>query len=309
MLQLLQKLRDSVNVKKYAVYVAELEERAKSLAEAIVFFINTRVRDKLVISYSDLGYIPAHILYGFTLVMDPDKHVVFEDTDTVQHYVVPYRENFVSILFSTDPYNPSIINYMQTSRVMGNETLLLTVKPGDERFKQIYSSFNTLQVDVNEEIEASIIMSIATYYACIKLYSGKLGSRGTRLFKHGEEGLSIIIEELISKYIDALEKIVYDKPVIVSSPAFLKPASIFATSILDKLGLNAHFEDISRVGGRLESILLLATTVDEHLVKRLKFRLTPAGVKINEIIMNTDPLEAHIYLILLLYYLIFIHKQ
>ncbi|MEM1555748.1 MAG: hypothetical protein QXM54_04400, partial [Desulfurococcaceae archaeon] len=108
---MLQKLRDSVNVKKYAVYVAELEERAKSLAEAIVFFINTRVRDKLVISYSDLGYIPAHILYGFTLVMDPDKHVVFEDTDTVQHYVVPYRENFVSILFSTDPYNPSIINY------------------------------------------------------------------------------------------------------------------------------------------------------------------------------------------------------
>lgn len=305
---MLQKLRDSVNVKRYVDYVKGLEDSAKPVAEAIHSFVKERWGRKLLLVYQGLGKLPSSIIYYFTLTLNSDQEVLFEEALTATHYVLPYREGYVSILFSTNPSSQSTINFTQTARVLQQDALIITLNPVDEGIKNTYRGHNVVFIDSNHDIEASLLMSIASYYASTKLYEKMLGFRGVRLYKHSIEGLSVIVEEFVSIHMNTLERILIDKPSVVYSTKMLEPPVLFLTKVMDSLGIRMIHRPLDEASVEHKA-LIVATSVDEHVVKQVKFKYSLAKLDVIDLVLNVDPLEAQIYLPLLFYYFIFSLKR
>ncbi len=300
---MLQKLRDSSNIAGYVKHVENLEKICQSLS--IRFHeLFTKLPGKILITYHRHGYLPASIMYWFVTTMDPDKNVVFNEANALTYYILPYHEQGGIVFFSSNPYSSSTINLLQTSRLTGYESVLVTLKPRDERVANILSHYNVIYVDLDDELEATLVTTISVYYALSKVYSGRLGSRGARLHSHAREGLSPIVEELIDKYIDKLEHIVRGKKWFVTSSKLLEPVSMYLVDVLRRLEIKAYYQPPEQIPG-YENVLLLSTSVEEHLARELKFKYNVMGAALEDLTLNTDPLEAQVYIALLAYYLVY----
>ncbi|OYT38615.1 MAG: hypothetical protein B6U89_05545 [Desulfurococcales archaeon ex4484_58] len=298
---MLQKLRDRSNLEFFIKKISKLEEESRVLADNLRSGFSGKGRN-YIITYHRLGYLPASIAYWFILTMDIDRNVLFNESNAITYYVLPYREKSFLLFYTSNPYTASTINLLQSARVMGYDTLVVTLEPRDERVKSIYSRYNKLYVLREDEIEATLIMSIATYYALSRIYRDKLGVRGKHLYQHVEEGLTPIVEELIDKYLDQLTRIVRNKNVIVTSSKILEPVAIYLVEILRRINLKAYYQSPEQVPSS-QYIVLLSTSVEEYLARELMFKYNMMNSTVENMVMNTDPLEAQIYFAILFYYL------
>lgn len=300
---MLQKLRDQSNITGYIKFIENLEKKSHVLSNELYEFF-AKLPGNIMITYYRHGYLPASIMYWFTITMDPDKNIVFNEANTLSYYVLPYRENWGIVFFSSNPYSSTTINLLETSRLTGYNSLLITTKPRDERLVSILNRYNVLYIEPSDELISTLVSSISIYYVMGKLYSKKLGNRGIRLYEHIQEGLTPIIEELIYKYIDKLEHVIHNKKIFISSSKLLEPVSMYFVDVLRRLDIKAYFQTPEQILG-YENVLLLSTSVEEHFVRELRFKYNVMGVKIENISLNTDPLEAQIYIALLAYYLVY----
>jgi len=297
---LLQKLRDSTSIASYAKYLSEKEAVFRELASRIRDFLATSP-NQMHIAYHRHGYLPASIIYWFTVTMDPGKTVTLHDSIALTHYILPYSEQSTIIFFTSNPYSATLLSLAQTSALLGNNLLVVTQTPRDERVKNLLTRYQTIYVDAEDELEAMLIASIATYYAVSRLYSSKLGARGARLFKHAEEGLATVVGELVEKYLDNLDKILQSNKWFVTSTKMLEPVALFFTEVLRRLGIEAYYQTLDHIPG-YSNTLLVSTSVEEYALREYRFKYSVMGVKLNEISLNTDPLEAQIYIAMLAYY-------
>jgi len=300
---LLQKLRDRSNVEKYVKYINSKLVYVNKLVEGLKNNFS-QIPDNLIIAYHKHGYLPASIMYWFITTMEPDKKVLLNEASTITHYILPYHNPGYVVLFSSNPYTGTTLNTVQTCVLTGHQHLLITLKPVDERFEQLYRRYNVLYVDTRDEIEYALLSSIAIYYHLGAIYKDKLGSRGKRLYMHVEEGVVPIIEDLIMSYMDKLEKIVSQSEMVVTSSKILEPTGLYIVEILRRLNIKSSYQNPEFIPGYV-NLLLLSTSVDEYFTRELRFKYSIMGVKIEDISMNTDPLEAQIYIALLAYYLLY----
>jgi len=299
---LLQKLRDSTSIASYARYLSEKEPVFRELASRIHDFLATSP-NHLHVAYHRYGYLPASIIYWFTVTMDPGRAVTLHDSIALTHYILPYSEQSTIMFFTSNPYSVTLLSLAQTSTLLGNNLLVVTQTPRDERVKNLLSRYRAIYVDAEDELEAMLVASIAAYYAMSRFYSSKLGARGARLSKHAEEGLAAIVGELVEKYLDNLDKLLQSSKWFVTSTKMLEPVALFFTEVLRRLGVESYYQTLDHILG-YSNTLLLSTSVEEFALREYRFKYSVMGVKLNEITLNTDPLEAQIYIALLAYYLI-----
>jgi hypothetical protein len=302
-MQLLQKLRDSSNIESYRKLIERIERDSEKIVDNILEFLRTS-SEQVIITYHRQGYMPSSIMYWFISTMEPSIRIVFHDANTITHYIIAYRESGKLFFISTNPHSAITINLLQAASIMGNKILFVTSKPLDPRLIDMFSKYNPLYISYNDELEASIMLSIATYKAVSKHYRRGLGRRGERLYRHSVEGFSVIVGELINKYIDSLEKIISHKELVVSSTKLLEPASLFFVEALRRINIKAHYEFPEQVIGP-GNILFLTTSIEEYYARELLFKMRMMGLNIIDMVMNTDPLEAQIYYAILAYYLVY----
>lgn len=301
-MQLLPKLRDSTNIIKYAKYINELESKSRILAEKIIDFLKLG-KEYVIVTYHRQGYLPASILYWFIATMEPDNRTVFSDANTVSYYIVAYREPGKILFLTTNPLSGTTINLLQSSSLTGNKVFFVTPKPRDPRLLDALSQYNPIYIEYNDELEASLLMSIAAYHAASRYYRDRLGKRGGRLYQHSLEGFAVVVNELLEKYMEELEKISSHKEVIVSSSKMLEPSSLFFVEALRRIGVKTHYEAPEQLIGPA-NVLLLTTSVEEYYARELLFKMNMMNIRIVHLPINTDPLEAQIYYAVLAYYLV-----
>lgn len=288
---------------RFANHIKELEKRSRELADKLYMFIS-EPKQTLLITYHRQGYLPASIAYWFIATMEPTLYTILHESNTLAYYVVPYREGGKILFYSTNPYSASTLNILQVANLTGKEILLFTMKPRDERIEAIYSRYRRLYVDIEDELKASLVMAIASYYAFAKYYRKELGRRGARLYKHSVEGLAPIIEELVNKYVEQLEKIVKNKEVIVTSSKLLEPVALYFAEALKRIGVDASYQHYEYLSKDIP-VIFLTTSVEEYFTREILFKFNLMRIKSENIVLNTDPLEAQIYFALLAYYIMF----
>ena len=109
---------------------------------------------------------------------------------------------------------------------------------------------------------------------------------------------------MINKYSGKLENIMRVEKWFITSTKLLEPVALYFSETLRRLKINSYYQVPEQVPG-YENVLLLATSVEEYLTRELRFKYSLMGVKLEDIVLNTDPLEAQIYIALLAYYLVY----
>jgi len=300
---LLQKLRDSVNVARYHKYLEDIETYSRNIGDKL-YNLYSGFLNNVFITYHRHGYLPASIMYWIVMTLNPESNAYLLESNALTYHVLPYREGYRVVFYSSNPYSSTTINLLQTASLTGNEPLLITPKPLDERITSMYSRYTTIYIDKTDELEAVLVMVLSTYYALSKIFRDKLGSRGRRLYDHVVEGVLPIVEDLIDRYVDTLINILNQKEFTITSSKVLEPISLYFVDVFRRLGYETYYQPIDQaVGGR--NILLLSTSVDDYSLREYRFRFNMSSTNCIELSLNTDPLEAQVYLSLLGYYLIY----
>lgn len=303
----MQEPRSRADLAVFRKNVEKLEKNASSIAEKIYSHLLGTERET-IIAYYRQGYLPASITYWITITLNKEKNITMGEAGTLAYYLLVYREPGVSILYTTTPTSPSTINFLQAAKLTGYKVLLITIDPLDERIHDILAPYSPIYIRSGDELEAAIIMSFAAFSATAKLSKELLGRRGRRLYEHSREGFTVVLDELIHRYSNVLQQILRIEEIRVTSSKLLEPASLFFVETLRRLGKTAYYEPIDFITGPGD-VLLLSTSVEDYLIKERRFKLNMTGSKIIEISLNTDPLEAQIYISLLAYSLRYYWKH
>ena len=303
----MQEPRNRTDLTVFKKNIGKLEKIASNIAEKIYSHL-LGTEKETIIAYYRQGYLPASITYWVTATLNKEKNITMGEAGTLAYYLLVYREAGTSILYTTTPHSPSTIHFLQAAKLTGYKVLLVTIDPLDERIRDILAPYSPIYIKSSDELEAAIIMSFAAFSAATKLSKELLGRRGRRLYEHSKEGFTVILDELIHKYNSVLQQILRAEQIRVTSTKLLEPASLFFVETLRRLDKTAYYEPIDFITGP-GVILLLSTSVEDYLIKERRFKLNLTGSKIIEISLNTDPLEAQIYISLLAYFLQYYWKH
>ena len=290
----MQKLRDSSYLKYVVERLNNLERKASNLINGLPQ--NILLENPLIVSYDRLGYLPASLVFWFNTILNPYRRVLLSDFASVIYHIAPYREGDSIIAFASNPYTPSVYEFLQTTNSLGLEAHVFLPSPQDLKVREALNRFRNLHyVEVWDEVEASLAEALGAFGFYSNAFKDRLGRRGINLQKHGEEGFSVIAEELARKYSDVLEKILAERELFVSSTKMLEPAGQLFSQALRNIGVRSIYTPLDQIPGS-STVLLLTSSVEEFLVKQRVVELTLQGSRVHGLQLNTDPLESLVYI-------------
>ncbi len=299
-MQLLQKLRDSTCLEQAEKTLLRIEEKAREYSSLIEAFLNQASED-LYITYSGLGYLPASIVYWYLTVMSDSSKCVLGEVEEISLHLLPYRERGSLLVFSTEEYS-KLISALQAIRTLEYRYLAFAQLPLDERLHALLKHYNVKTYSASNPVEASLLLGLSVFHVLARKHRGSFQNRGLRLAKHGEEGFAQLLPSLIEKYRGVLEEVVESRgPIVVFSSRFLEPATLTLIYALRKSNLPVQYMPIE-LSERAERALLVFSSVEDRIRREYWARAPHTTL---ELLINTDPLEAGIYIAMLSYYLLF----
>ncbi|MEM1628729.1 MAG: hypothetical protein QXP02_02785 [Desulfurococcaceae archaeon] len=303
-MQLLQKLRDSSIITVFTRSLEEIERIAREHYHFIRDFLKSSFGRPLLLVYTGLGNLPANVVYWYMLTMCEEQYVVISEAQTASLYILPYREKTSILAFGVGDHS-LLIDTVRVVRLLGHDIWAIMSKLGDDRVETLSKGLGILIIPLKNELDASLAMAISSFMALTEVFRERFEARGRRLFEHSLEGFTAISESLIEKYMDVLENILSRKKIIVTSSKLMETSSVLLTYVLKRSGIDAYyipFEILNTIDV-WGDILVVATSVEEKMARNLKYKLSRSGSGIVDLVLNTDPLEANIYLSTLAYYI------
>lgn len=298
-------LRDSVNVELYTRHLSRLEAKARELSGTIKSFVSENGLP-LIITYSSTGFLPASLTYWFTLVMFEDKYPIRADFPTVTYQLLVYRPQDPIVGYAPS-VTASVINALRTATLLGNKMVVLTGEIQDPRLDQLLRNYRVVSAGSNV-FETALIQAMSSFHAMADLSRDKLSRRGARLLEHSVEGFAPVAKDLVEKYVEIVEWIASRKKLSIISTEIMECGAQYTGEVLSTLGIEAVNQ---RPGSRPlhDAVLLISTTVEDLYLRELESDIKKTGIDVRELVFNTDPLEANVYLSLLAYYLYFLKKM
>ncbi|MCY0868911.1 MAG: hypothetical protein OWQ48_06800 [Desulfurococcus sp.] len=297
----MQEPGDSFNVKWYLEKLAGIEEEARRISGIIRNFLREEGSSRLIISYSGHGYLPASCMFWHMVTMNEESYPLIADAVSTSVLILAYRDPIPLVVFSP-VFRPELFNLLQASRIMNHPYIALIGEPVDERILRLLRDYRVVFASARDELDSSLVMAMASYHALAEAYSGRLARRGERILAHSREGFTPVFEEMIGAYREVFSGILGSRELTVSSSRLLESSSIYLVEALRRRGVRAAYEHPELVSGH-GSVLLLGTSVEEHYLKEVKFKLTARGLRVVDLVFNTDPIEANIYLAMIADYI------
>lgn len=294
-MQLLQKLRDSASLEKIVREVAEVEVEAKRFIKEIIDFLNQSRGGLLLFTYTGFGYVPASLMYWYSLTFQSSKHPIIGDAEEVSIYLAPYRDDVSTLIFSTGEYS-KLITALQVVKILDIDYKAFAPQPSQENLKSILKYYGVTTLPYNDKFKVALSLTLSSFLALSETYKNSLSSRGKRLFIHGSDGFAITIESFIEKYFPVIEKIVGLREIIITSTRFLEASSILLAQALRQLGLRARYMPIEETINSNTPVLFVALSTEDRIRKEYVASLHKPTF---ELILNIDPLEAAVYLTIL----------
>nr|WP_245526421.1 hypothetical protein [Desulfurococcus mucosus] len=302
---MLQEPGDGFDVKKYVSKLTSLEEDARRLSRSLVGFLSSSQSTRLIVAYSGHGYLPASCMFWHTVTMDEEKSILLLDASSTALYILAYRDPTPIVAYAPAP-SASFLNMLQVARVMGHPYAAFTGKPSGGREAEVLEGYGLLYTASQGELDSSLAMSIAVYHALAELYGGRLAKRGARILGHSREGFTPVVEGLIEAYGDAVSWMLSHRSLTVTSGRLLESSSLYLVEALRRRGVDARYEHPEMLRGPGDA-LVAGTGVEEYYLRELKHRFSSTGIVVRELVVNTDPVEANIYLAILANYIASTH--
>jgi hypothetical protein len=303
-MQLLQKLRDSSCLSQAERSLRRVEERARELSPLIEGFLS-QVSGDLYTTYTGLGYLPASILYWYLHTVSSSSRCIIGEVEEITLHLLPYREVGSVIVFSTEEYS-KLISALQAIRVLNYNYLAFAPTPLDNRLYTLLKHYSVNTYSADNPVEASLLLGLSVFHALARKYRSSLQSRGLRLAKHSEEGFAPILSSLVENYRGVLEEIADSKELVFISSSRLLESSVFTLIYsLRKSNLPAYYIPLELTETTKKTLLVLLS-VEDRIRREYKSK---APSLTHELILNTDPLEAGLYVAMLSYYLLYPCKE
>ncbi|MEM1850066.1 MAG: hypothetical protein QXQ73_05400 [Desulfurococcaceae archaeon] len=296
----MQKLRDSAGLELITKEVDEVEAKARELSHKIIDFLMQSRGAITLYSYSGYGYVPASLMYWYSLTFQSAKHPIIAEVEDTSTYLTPYRDDLSLIAFTTGEY-PKLITALQAARALEIDYLAIAPEPSAENLKPLVKHYGVVTLPYQDKVKVTLAMVMAAFFALSELYKGSLSSRGRRLAGHGLEGFAITLRSFIEKYTPTIENVVRHPHITVTSSKFLEAPAVLLAYALRCTGASATYTLIEEAL-QLTDMPTLAVflTTEERL--RKEFKASRKGPLV-ELVLNVDPLEAGVYISLLSYVL------
>ncbi len=285
--------------------VRGLEEWAERNNSVVAGFVEES--ERLAITYTGLGIVPARIFSSYLYVLSPNKNIISGCIDTVTYHIAPYTEDTRVILFAEKGVENSVIRLVDTVYYTGNKLLIISPPPAEYIRKRLK---NTILIEAPGEdtILAETLLAVRAGYSVALKYKGR-EDRELRFNRLRIEvaDFSSIIDELKTIYsieLDTIKTSIEHIDLITYTPTMEPVAHRLQALIASKTGNPPPIVDITRALRLLEDLkiktmLLFSTSVEEYSVRELLFRSRAKRIEVIELKIKTDPLTAPVYGLLL----------
>ncbi len=297
----MQSSRSSPRLARLLAEVSRAEEWARSASRELADYLRSG-SNELLLTYSYMGYPAASILYWLLFTLRPDLRTALMDADTASYYAVAYRSDLTIVAFTTKPDSAATIRITDSSRLTGARVMVVSPQPSEKTRLYMRDALLKTVPAADSEITASLWEALLAYYTGLSM--AQEGRRGERLRAIANQGFSVIVEELVEKYMDLTIKALGAREIVITSGKLLEPASAALAKALKSRGVNASYSPISLlepVGN--EYVLIVSCSVEDHLISEKKILIAMSGGRTLELRLNLDPLEAPIYVLILALYL------
>ncbi|MCX8199406.1 MAG: hypothetical protein N3E36_05195 [Sulfolobales archaeon] len=297
----MQSSRSSSRLTRLSAEVSKAEEWAKSASRELADYLKSS-SNELLLTYSYMGYPAASILYWLLFTLRPDLRTLLMDADTASYYVLAYRSDLTIVVFTTKPDSAATIRITDSSRLTGARVMVVSPQPGERTRLYMRDALLKTVPTTGSEITTSLWEALLAYYTGLNI--AQEGRREERLRTIANQGFSVIVEELVEKYLDSVIKALELQEIVITSGKLLEPASTALAKALKSRGVDASYTPISLLepAGN-KCVLIVSCSVEDHLVNEKKLSVAMSGGKILELRLNLDPLEAPIYVLILALYL------
>ncbi len=291
---------------------SELKRRvaeAEGYASRVAGEVASEARERVVISYTGSGDIPAYTAYWILREVAPTAPVEIYPGDALAFHILAYRRS------GRDEYS-----------VASDTTIILFAGPGGEnqlllvRDAAVHTGAGLVVVAprlpplIEERLGPEPLLVEppdpyplgATILAArvAAVLAARMGERNVRVERVGREtgDVASIVDDLLERHGGDAERVagchscVYTHTPTMRGPALLaaRMSGGFAVGVQELLGYLA-------AGGSTRGVALLYTSADEDVVRELRFKCMSRGASIVELRMATDPVTAPLYATILLY--------
>uniref|UniRef100_A0A7J2U268 SIS domain-containing protein n=1 Tax=Ignisphaera aggregans TaxID=334771 RepID=A0A7J2U268_9CREN len=273
-------------------------EKSEKISEIIVDMLASKLLGKKSIAIMYCGAVEgvARHLETILRISLGETNIIAISGDYAHNMLLPYISDFVeyTILLSSSRSQGCVNRVRQTLRLLGADLLTLLSKPLQESASYAIAEYkDTIEIDEN-------LYRLSINLANIKL-GLRIGAESRRIKRmEGETQISNIAKDVLEAYSKAVEatercSIVVTTHSLLSIGEELSDIGYLYTTV-DKVDMYTRFAD---------SIALFYTTAEEHIVREVltSIRAHPAYKHITYVKINTDPLTAPLYGLLLALYM------
>lgn len=281
-----------------------LVEKSEKIAVKTFQLIKNSISEnnRIVVTYCGTSEGLATYIATVLKISKPDLNILVLDANYSHNIVIPYIAEYIDnvIVVSSLTNMKCVHRIIQTILALGLNGIIFlpvpkTVIKSSEDEKQSLEYKNIEIIEIESDIYRLSIMQ--TFLQLVLHISGKKIHRINRIERELE--LKNIVEELISKYSREIILSNDVKHVFVS-----KALTTISEELLEK-GINTSIIDESLNNAKIETpLLIIYTTVEEFIVNEFVLNLIRNNIKQDKIIsikINTDPLTAPLYSLILIH--------
>ena len=254
-----------------------------------------------IITFAGKGAIPALVFYWAYQIL-ASKPTVMLEVDAATFHLLPYGEGYKLIHFASTGKDSSLVRIADAAKFTNSQ--LVVISPEIHKMlTQKLKHARIFEVPSNLELTvATSILALKSGYGLAVLHSKRSDERIKRLESEISD-LAGVVEEVIRSYEDkvldaykaltsSLDLVVTYTPTMESSARYLAETAYSAFGkIIPILPISSVIDKVS--GGSV--IIAFTTGVEDDSVKELRYKCLTSMCKLIEFRVNTDPVTAQIY--------------
>lgn len=272
-------------------------EKAEAWAEGNTGILAEHLRGSShpLIAYGAGGLPAAHALSLATTILLEAEPILLP-ADEATYHILPYRTGLKITLFSALPRDSSAYRLLETARLVGHRVAAV-MPPPPEELEERMRIHTLIHPPLRATVLAEAMLALKAAYTLAPRSRGRQERLGREV-----GSLAEIHGELWDRYAETAEEILLaaeENAVTVSyTPSMMGPAYEAAQRLGEATGRRIPLAEASSLTRSLhpgERVAVFYTTVEELAVRELRAAASRRGARLIEVGLNTDPLTAQIY--------------
>lgn len=304
----MSELENSVNLVKGIIDGLRARESwIEQTSDSLAVFVSKH--NRLILSYTGLGVIPAKTLFFSLSVLVPEKEFYLKSASSMAYHYLPYIDEAGGVvLFNGSSWERNeLLRTLDTLNIMNTDyVIVLPSIPDDITSKRIESG-RSIVFPRDTNIVDYVYLALKTALKSTIKMTGRSDMRIKRLVEETKELSSLLqdLEQVHTNFFSVMNKLAKSRvPVaILHSPSMEVPALLLQHLLINKRKIAiamdltvAPIESLSDF-----EVLAMYTGVESDLFREINFRLMKTGIRSYQLRSDFDPITNQFYLSIVVY--------